>query len=376
MRKFLIFFIIFCLSCTTVEGKTVETIEAQSYVLLDGESGNVLLEKNSEEKLPPASITKIMTMLLTVEAIDSKKISLEDVATVSETAAQHEGSHVFLDVGEQITIHELLKAVAVASGNDAANVLAEYVGGDLTGFVEMMNQKARDLHMENTFFVNCNGLDAEGHYSTASDIAKMTYELTKHPLIFDYTTIWMDSLRNGSFQLSNTNKLVRFYDGATGMKTGFTSKAGYCLSATAERNGVKIIAVVMNSPTSTSRFGDASTLLNYGFDNYVCENLCQKGEILGEMLIKNGRKEKIAVVSVSNMKVIVPKGEKNKIEREISIPNNLEAPLAENTIVGKITYKLNGRVVGECNVVPLEKVPEITFDFTFSKLISSFLSIS
>lgn len=376
MRKFFVFFIIFCLSCITVEGKSIENIEAQSYVLLEGETGNVLLEKNSEEKLPPASITKIMTMLLTVEAIDSKKIALEDVVTISETAAQHEGSHVFLDVGEQITIHELLKAVAVASGNDAANALAEYVGGDLNGFVEMMNQKARDLHMENTFFVNCNGLDAEGHYSSALDIAKMTYELTKHPLIFDYTTIWMDSLRNGSFQLSNTNKLIRFYDGATGMKTGFTSKAGYCLSATAERNGVKMIAVVMNSPTSTSRFGDASTLLNYGFDNYTCKNLSKKGEILGEVLIKNGQKEEVAVIAASDTKVIVPKGDMDKIEREISVLNNLEAPVTENTIVGKITYRLNGRVVEECDVVPFEKVPKITFSVTFFKLISLFLSPS
>ena len=210
---------------THVHAKEIHDIAAKSYILLDGATGNVLVEKEADVKLPPASITKIMTMLLTMEAIDRGTLNFDDVITVSDTAAMHEGSHVFLANGEQITVHELLKAIAVASGNDASIAMAEAVCGTQSEFVKAMNNRAKELGMNNTNFINCNGLDADGHVSCARDIGIMTCELMKHPKIFEYTGIWIDSLRNGEFQLANTNKLIRFYEGANGMKTGSTSKA-------------------------------------------------------------------------------------------------------------------------------------------------------
>ena len=374
MKKIIFIALIFCFLHVQIYAKTVENIEAASYVLMDGENGNVLLEKNKDMKLPPASITKIMTMLLTFEAISDGKITLDDVVTVSETAAQHEGSHVYLESGEQITVHDLLKAVAVASGNDAANALAEYVGGDLDSFVEMMNQKAKDLHMDNTFFINCNGLDAEGHLSTASDIAKMTFEISKHPSVFKYTSIWIDSLRNGVFQLSNTNKLIRFYDGATGMKTGFTSQAGYCLSATAERNGVKMIAVVMHSPTSSARFGDASALLNYGFENYTLVQPYKTRDVVGKLTLKNGQKNKTSAIVDKDVNILLSKNELNNLQEEILIKKDLVAPITKNTVVGEIAFKVNERVVGRAKIVPAEEVNAITFGFVLNKFISNYIS--
>ena len=374
MRKIIFITLIFCFLNVQIYAKTIENVEASSYVLMDGENGNILLEKNKDMKLPPASITKIMTMLLTLDAINDEKISLQDVVTVSETAAQHEGSHVYLASGEQITVHELLKAVAVASGNDAANALAEYVGGDLNSFVKMMNLKAKELHMDNTFFVNCNGLDAEGHLSTASDIAKMTFEISKHPSVFDYTSIWMDTLRNGAFQLSNTNKLIRFYDGATGMKTGYTSQAGYCLSATAERGGVKMIAVVMHSPTSSARFGDASTLLNYGFENYTLVQPCKRGDTVGELTLKNGQKNTIPAIVNKDVRLLLSKKDLNTLKEEVVINKDIVAPVTKNTIVGEITFKVGERVVGGAEIVPIEETNAISFGFILNQFISNYIS--
>lgn len=277
MKRFIAILLIFCfLLPTAALAKGIDELTSKSYILMDGQSGNVLLENNADEQLPPASITKIMTMLLAIEAIDSGKLKTTDIVSVSETAAIKEGSHVFLAPGEQISVDDLMKSIAVASGNDAAIAIAETLCGTQEKFVEQMNKRASELNMNNTKFINCNGLDTDGHVSCARDVAIMTFELLKHPKIFDYTTIWMDTLRNGTFQLANTNKLIRFYDGANGMKTGSTSKAGFCLSATAKRNGVQLIAVVMGAPSSKERFADASTLLNYGFQNYSLTTACQK----------------------------------------------------------------------------------------------------
>ena len=234
-------------------GADISTITATSALLMEADTGSLLFEKNADERMPPASITKIMTMLLIMEEIDSGNIKKEDMVTVSDSAAIQTGSHIFLAEGEIMSVHDLLKGIAVASGNDAAIAMAEHISGTQEKFVERMNQKAKELGMENTHFVNCHGLDADGHYSSARDISIMTRELLKHTDIFEYTTIWTDTLRDGAFGLANTNKLIRFYEGANGMKTGSTSKAGYCLSATALRNDMQLIAVVMGAPNRDTR---------------------------------------------------------------------------------------------------------------------------
>ncbi len=354
--------------------KELTEIDSKSYVLMDGISGEILLEKNPNEKLPPASITKIMTMLLVLEEVEKGNISYDDVVTVSETAAKHEGSHVFLAVGEKITVKDLLKAVAVASGNDAACALAEYVSGTQAAFVSKMNEKAKSLGMQDTLFENCNGLDSDNHLTTAKDIAILTYEISKHKDIFSYTGIWMDTLRDGTFDLANTNKLIRFYEGATGMKTGFTSKAGYCLSATAERNGIPLIAVVMNASTSQNRFGDASTLLNYGFDNYKLINLCEKNEILAEYKVKKGIVDKIEAVTAENVRVLLEKNEQtDKLEKRV-IFKNLDAPLSKGMCVGEVKFLLNGREVGKTNLLTIDNVEKTTYTYCFKNLFKNCIS--
>ncbi|MBQ2966932.1 MAG: D-alanyl-D-alanine carboxypeptidase [Clostridia bacterium] len=373
-KKFFICLLCFFMTFTTASAKDIHSIEAQSYVLMDGQSGKVLLEKDSDMQLPPASITKIMTMLLTLEAVDKEVISLSDIVTVSESAAIHEGSHVFLEIGEQISVDDLMKAVAVASGNDAANALAEHVSDSQDDFVKAMNKRAKELKMSNTNFVNCNGLDQENHYSSAMDVAKMTFEIAKHPEIFKYTSIWMDTLRDGAFQLANTNKLIRFYDGATGMKTGYTSNAGYCLSATAERNGISLIAVVMKSPTSSGRFGDASALLNYGFDSYTMIECGKKGQIYGEIAVEKGENESVQAVLSEDVNLTVLKEEKGSVEEKILLPSKVSAPIYKNSTIGKVEYLINGRVVGEAELVALNNSPKTTLSSCFKKLLKNIIS--
>ncbi|MFQ7854198.1 MAG: D-alanyl-D-alanine carboxypeptidase family protein [Flavonifractor plautii] len=241
------------------------TVDAAAAVLMEKETGAILYEQNAHDKLEPASVTKVMTLLLVLEAIDDGRLALDDMVTVSAHAASMGGSQVYLKEGEQMSVDDMLKAVAVVSGNDAAVALAEHLAGSEEGFVEQMNQRAAELGMADTCFVNCTGLPAAGHLTSAHDIAVMSRALIQHPKIRDYTTIWMDSIRGGQFQLANTNKLVRFYEGATGLKTGSTDAAGYCLSATAERDGMELIAVVLKAKTSEQRFESAKSLLNFGF---------------------------------------------------------------------------------------------------------------
>ena len=244
-------------------------LNAKSLFLIEADSGSILYERNPDEKLPIASVTKIMTMLLVMEAVDSGKISLDDMVPVSERAMSMGGSTMFLETGEELSVNDMLKGIAVASANDGAVAMAEFVGGSESAFVEMMNSRAKELGMENTNFVNTNGLDDDNHYSTARDVAAMSRELIKHKKIFEYTTIWTDSLRDGKFSLANTNKLIRFYSGANGLKTGSTSKALCCISASAERDGMQLVAVVLGAPTSKERFAAARGLLDYGFANYA-----------------------------------------------------------------------------------------------------------
>ncbi len=336
------------------------TINSKSAILGDSRSDFIMFEYNADEKLPIASMTKIMTMLLTMEAIDEGRITLNDVVTVSENAAKKEGSHVYLSAGENITVHELLKAVAVASGNDAATALAEYVGGNLQNFIEMMNSKAKELNMNNTNFVNCNGLDAENHYSSARDVYIMTKELLKHEKITEYTTIWMDSLRNGTFTLANTNKLVRHYDGTTGVKTGSTSVAGFCVSASAERSGMHLISVVIGADSSKHRFADASNLLNFGFNSYKAMKKGEKGQIHKYLEIEKSKNKLYPAVYKDDINFICEKSVNEKeITVEEKIEENIKAPLEANAKIGELVVKKGDTVLAKTDIIIGEKVEKI-----------------
>lgn len=334
-------------------------ISSPSAILIESQTGQVLFEKNAHEKLPPASVTKIMTMLLTIEAVDSGQIKMEDMVTCTEEAASMGGSQVYLEAGEQMSVHDMLKAVAVASGNDAAVALACHLSGSHEGFVKKMNERAKELGMENTNFVNCNGLDDENHYTTAYDISVMSKELISHPRIFEFTSIWMDSLRGGEFGLVNTNKLIRFYEGANGLKTGSTSIAKYCLSASAKRNDMNLIAVIMAAPTSKERFADATKLLDYGFANYAIANSLVTDEDLTEIKVKKGAENIVNPGAKEQTGVLVSKDKLNSIEKRLSIPEEIEAPIAKGQKIGEIEFFIDGNKVGGTDLVALKDIKKI-----------------
>ncbi|MBQ9744907.1 MAG: D-alanyl-D-alanine carboxypeptidase [Clostridia bacterium] len=347
-------------------------INAKSVVLMDANTGTVLYEKNKDEKLPPASVTKIMTLLLVFEALDEGRIKLDDMVTVSENAASMGGSQIFLEPGEQMCVEDLIKSVVIASANDGAVALAEYVGGSEESFVYMMNKRARELGMTNTFFENATGLDDDTslHLTTAYDIALMSQELLKHEKITDYTTIWMDTVRNGEFGLSNTNKLIRFYRGATGLKTGSTSKAGFCISATAKRDGLHLISVIMGSDTSQIRNATAVKLLDYGFARYEIYN--NANTELDPVSVSNGKTDYVNVKH-DGYDILIPKGKGSNIEKEIKLNENIKAPLKNGDVVGSIIYKLDGEIIGEDNIYCTESVEKIDFIWYISSVFKKFV---
>ncbi len=327
------------------------TITAPSAILIEAGSGQVLFEKNSHERRPPASVTKIMTMLLTVEAVERGQITLEEMVTCSDFAASMGGSQVYLEPGEQMSVRDMLKAVAVASGNDAAVALAEHIGGSTENFVTLMNQRAEELGMMDTHFVNCNGLDDPEHLTSAYDIALMSRELVKYPLVLEFTGIWMDSLRDGAFGLVNTNKLIRFYEGANGLKTGSTSVAKYCLSASAQRNGMDLIAVVLGAETSKDRFGDASHLLDYGFANYAIAGSLLGEEDLLPIRVLKGTTAQVTPGVSEDFHILVNKGKIGNIEKEISLPEKLEAPVKIGDKIGEVSFFLDGERIGGTDLI-------------------------
>lgn len=320
-------------------------IQSRAALLMEKTTGQVLYAQNEHEQLEPASVTKIMTLLLTMEAIDSGTIGYDDVVTVSAYAAGMGGSQVYLAEGEQITVEELLKAVCVASGNDAAAALAEKVAGVSDRFVEKMNQRAAELGMNDTHFANCTGLTAEGHVTSAHDIAVMSRELIlKHPDIRRFTTIWMDTIRGGAFQLANTNKLIRFYDGATGLKTGYTASAGYCISATAERDGMELIAVVMKGPDRDTRNNDAKALLNYGFSTYALVTAAPEQPLM-PVPVDMGTADTVQPVLASEgSTVLVEKEKAGMLERKVTLEPRVTAPVAAGQPLGELTV-LDGDTV-------------------------------
>jgi len=339
-------------------------VGGKSAVLMDAATGTVLYEKNAREPLPPASVTKVMTMLLIMEAIDSGKIRWEDPVTASESAAAKGGSQIYLKVGETMRVSDMVKSIAVSSANDCACAMAEHIAGSETAFVDLMNEKAKALGMRDTNFVNCTGLDdgenAAAHKTSAYDIALMSRELlTKHPDIKKYTTIWMDTVRNGEFGLSNTNKLIRFYSGATGLKTGFTSGAGYCLSATAEREGMELIAVVMGCETSNIRTAACKAMLDYGFANYavLAPELAEDPAVP----VKLGTSDTVRLVPGRHAKLLVDKALRQQVTTQVLPAQEVTAPVRAGQELGTIRICAGERTLAEIPLVAAEDVPRLTW---------------
>lgn len=337
----------------TAVSKAEFNFTSKSQILMDISTGTVIYENNADEQAYPASVTKIMTLLLIMEAIDSGKLSYDDKVTCSENAASMGGSQIWFKVGEQITVDEALKCICVVSANDVCIAMAEMIGGNEENFVKMMNDRAKELGMNGTNFVNAHGIDDPNHYTTARDIAIMSRELMlNHPDITKYTTIWMDSIRNGTFALSNTNKLIRYYEGATGLKTGYTSIAKYNLSATATKNGMSLVAVVLTAPSSDIRNEEAKQLLNYGFTNYEIQNVCSKDEVIDKVSVNKYLGAKVDAVLEKDISILNEKGNKIEYNKEIVMDNKVCAPLGKGDKVGEIIYtNSSGEEIGRVNVV-------------------------
>lgn len=345
-------------------------ISAKSAVLMDAETGMVLYTKNASEPLPPASVTKIMTLLLVAEAISSGNISLDDKVYVSANAASMGGSQIFIKEGEEFTVEELLKSTVIASANDAAVALAELIAGTESAFVDRMNERAKELGMSNTHFENATGLDdtVTNHLTSAYDIALMSRELIKHDTVTDYSDVWQDSIRNGEFVLTNTNRLVRYYDGCTGLKTGSTDKAGFCVSATAMRDGMHLIAVVMGAETRDERNEAARAMLDFGFSNYA---LYSEGESqLENADVLRGTVDKV-IVSSAPFSKLVNKSDKKRIEKEYYIPETLTAPLKSGDAVGYVIYKLDGEEIGKSVIFVKDDVGEVTVIDLFLRILKT-----
>jgi len=347
-------------------------IDAQSAILMEAATGTVLYEKDADRALPPASVTKIMTLLLVMEAIDSGTLKYEDMIQVSANAASMGGSQIYLEQGETMCAEDMIKAVVISSANDAAVALAEHIAGSEEGFVAKMNERAAQLGMVNTKFENTNGLDdtTESHLTSARDIAIMSRELIKHEKILEYSSTWMDTVRNGEFGLTNTNRLVRFYNGANGLKTGSTSKAKFCISATAKRDGMQLIAVIMASPTRDIRNEAAKKLLDYGFANYAYVSI-PAGE-MGEIKVLGGVSESCPLV-YDGFDIVVPKGKEDRIEQTVILNENTSAPVTAGSALGLIEYTIDGEKIGETEILAGETVEKISYFGILGKIIKKFL---
>lgn len=352
-----------------------EEYNARSYILMEAQTGTVLLEENADEALPPASVTKIMTILLVMDAINDGKISVDEPVSVSEYAASMGGSQVYLEPGEEMTVWEMLKCVVVASANDAAVALAEKVAGSEEAFVRMMNERAAGLGTKNTVFFNTNGLDdgLDGHVMSARDIAIISRELiTKYPAVLELSSIWMDTIRNGAFGLTNTNRLIRFYRGANGLKTGSTSKAKFCMSATAERDGMTLIAVVMASPTRDDRNETAKKLLDFGFAGW--ETVSVSPEELPQMKVVGGVAGEISL-SCEEQKLLLTKGSSSKIKSQIVLPEYISAPISEGDEVGYVEYSVDGEILTKLPIRAAENVNKIGYFNLLTRFLRKMLLI-
>ena len=347
-------------------------VQAPSAVLMEVSTGTVLYEKNAHDRLPPASVTKVMTLLLVMEALESGRIGWDDTVIASEAAAAKGGSQVYLEPGEEMSMDEMLKSVTVSSANDCATALAEHIAGSESAFVDLMNRRAQELGMEDTHFVNCTGLDddpdAAEHLTSAYDIAIMSRELLQHDAIRKYTTIWMDTVRGGEFGLSNTNKLVRFYDGTTGLKTGYTSSAGHCLSASAMRDGVEYIAVVLHCSSSAERFSAAKELLNFAFANYTLAGPDPQTEIPPVPVVL-GNRESVVPQPAETGKILVEKSRKSSVITRITVDPSVKAPVEAGQRLGTLTLQADGEILSQIPLVAMEAIPARTWwDVTKSLL--------
>ncbi len=365
------------LTADTMEVSTTEISEGEyeSAVLMEKETGKVLYESNPHERLAPASITKIMALLLICEAIDKCKISLESKVTASEHACSMGGSQIWLEPGEEMTVDELLRATVIASANDATVALGEAISGSEEAFVNEMNRRAKELKLENTNFVNCSGLDAENHYSSAYDIAVISCALLKHKLIKKYTTVWMDSLRNGESELVNTNKLVRFYSGATGLKTGTTSSAGFCVSGTAEKDGMELCAVIMGAKNNDGRFGNAKKLLNYGFANWKITEVKVDQKLIPSLKVENGCADSVKAVPSGVGKYLLPKESEADITVVPNIQEKFTAPIAKGQKLGTADVMLEGKKLGSIDLVSASDVKKFTFLAALKRIFSALISL-
>lgn len=343
-------------------------IDAKSYILMDKDTGTVMYENNPDEQLPIASVTKVMTMLLAMEALQSGKITMDDTVTCSEYAASMGGSQVYLEPGEEMGMRDILKSVAVASGNDAATALAEHIMGSETAFVSAMNERAKSLGMNNTHFMNCTGLDEEGHYSCARDVAIMSRELIMHDEILEFTGIWMDTVRNGEFGLSNTNKLIRFYPGAIGIKTGSTSVAKYCLSAAAKRDNLTLIAVVIGAESTKERFEGAKRLLDYGFANYSVSNTVSEGESFGPVTVYKGKDSQTEAIAKNSFSFLISKNQADKTEKETILYENIKAPVEKGQKIGEVIITSDGEEKGRVDLIAKYPVGKISVMYNVRKL--------
>ncbi len=382
MKKFLVLILLLMNLCVPIsvqaEEDTLKLAEkAGSAILIEASSGKVIYEKNADEKLPPASMTKMMSMLLIIEKIDSGHIKWDDIVTVSENASSMGGSQILLETGEKMSVSDLFKGVAVASGNDAVVALAEYTYGSEANFVNVMNKKAKELGLKNTSFKNPHGLDAANHYSSARDMATITMELSKHPDIFKYTSIYEDYLRKDTDRkiwLVNTNKLVRFYDGVDGMKTGYTEEAGYCLTATAKKNGMRLIAVAMNEPDSNTRNSEVTNMLNYGFSNYYAESVITTKTNLGKVEVIKGKDKYVTIVPKENVSIINDKSkDKIKANYEVKI-DDVVAPVKKGDKVGTLILKEDGVKTKEIDLTVKNDVKKANFIELYLRYLKDMLS--
>ncbi len=363
-RVFSFLFAVWLFSCHTAAAEF--TLSAKSAILTDASTGQILYADNADIPLPPASITKIMTLLLIMQHLDQGLLHYDDMVTASEHAKSMGGSTIYLDTGESMSVRDLIKGIAVASANDACVAMAEHIAGSEDAFVSRMNEEALRLGMEHTHFVNTNGLPAEGHVSSALDVAIMARELMRYPDIFTFTTIWTDSLRGGSFSLANTNRLIRFYDGATGLKTGSTAEAGCCICATAERDGLPLIAVIMGAPTSNDRFSDARTLLDFGFANYA---LWQSDDPHVNIRITKGEQEFVGTVMAQPLLTLLTKSDKAKAVLVTEMPESLPAPILAGQVVGRAVCRCDDIEVASCDLLASEDVKKLGLGRAFTAML-------
>ena len=347
----------------------------KSAILMEASTGKVLFEQNADEALPPASVTKVMTLLLVMEAIADGKLAYTDMVTASANACSMGGSQIYLKEGEQMSVEDMLKSVVIASANDAAVALAEHIAGTEEAFVEQMNCRAAELGMKNTHFENTNGLDdtTTAHLTSARDIALMSRALISHPKITEYSSIWMDTIRDGAFGLTNTNRLVRFYPGATGLKTGSTAKAGFCVSATATRDGMSLICVIMGAESRDIRNASATSLLDWGFANYACYSAPSIS--LSPMRVLGGTKEECKILAEPFSDVVL-KNDRKRIEYVVELPESLAAPVQKGAAVGTVTYRLDGEIIGSCRILAEESVEKIGFWELLGRILSKMSACS